>query len=303
MGNRRQAMVITPSALNGIFVSYNLRYQAAFDAAKPYWNKVATLVPSTTDTNTYGWMNKLPKMREWTGDRLVQNASLSSYTLQNKDYEGTLALPRNAILDDQIGIFTPQADMLGNTAALWPDDLISDLIINGGTYLAFDGQYFFDVDHPVDLDDASKGIYSNYLTTLPLNPANFQAARAAMQKFRGVDGRSLKIVPNVLMVPPDLEKMGREILNAMIISNTSNVLSGMAELIVNQELTVADEWYLFDCSRPIKPFVFQQRQAPVFVGPEMFPEQLSRRKEYVYSVDSRGNAGYSLPFLALKAKA
>lgn len=66
-----------------------------------------------------------------------------------------------------------------------------------------------------------------------LNAAAYAAARAAMQGFKGDGGRPLGIVPDLLVVPPSLEAVGLEILNAeRDTSGATNVWKGTAELLV-----------------------------------------------------------------------
>lgn len=62
-------------------------------------------------------------------------------------------------------------------------------------------------------------------------------------------------------------------------------------------------WYLFDVSREIKPFVFQNRRAPEFVGMDK-PDDLNvfMKKKFLYGVDRRDNAGYGLWQLAYASK-
>jgi phage major head subunit gpT-like protein len=47
--------------------------------------------------------------------------------------------------------------------------------------------------------------------------------------------------------------------------------------------------------------VFQNRQNPEFVSKDdPTDDNVFMRRQFVYGVDARGNAGYSLPFLAYK---
>jgi phage major head subunit gpT-like protein len=305
-------MNITANALNGIYTAYYLRYQTAFGAAKPFYIRIATLAPSTSRSNTYGWMDRIPKMREWVGDRVVQNASARAYVIVNKPFELTLELDRDDIEDDQVGLYTPTVDMIGEQAALYPDDLVADLMRKGDTTTAHDDQYFFDTDHPINPDDAASGVQSNLFTGRALNQANFAQVRAAMMSWKGADGRVLNVMPDLLVVPPALENIARTILEAELINRggvqETNVYKGVAEVLVVPQLAdggVGDtEWYLLDTTKPIKPFVFQNRKSPRF---QTFfddkDENVFMRRKYKYGVDARGNAGYGLWFLAAKARA
>lgn len=310
-------MQTTPASLEAAFYSFDARFASAFTKAKPWYQQLATVVPSTSRENRYYWMGQLAKMREWIGERYVNNLAARGYTLPNKDFEVTIEVDRNDIEDDNLGIYAPMFDMMGYQTAKWPDDVLASTIKSGTTVTGHDGQYFFDTDHPVNLDDTSGGTFANLLTSSPLTPANYQAARQAMMVFKGEDNRALSIIPDTLVVPPQLELQARQILNAEMIAPVAafginaaggfqtNILRGSANLIVIPEL--ADEpanWYLMDLSKPIKPFVFQMRKAPQFQSlNNSTDENVFWRKKYIYGADARGNAGFTIPFLAIKATA
>jgi phage major head subunit gpT-like protein len=54
-------------------------------------------------------------------------------------------------------------------------------------------------------------------------------------------------------------------------------------------------WFLFDTSRAIKPLVFQQRKKPELIA-AIDPKDMNvfLRKEFLYGVDTRDNAGFGL---------
>ena len=77
-------MIINPQSLRGIFVAFNTLFTKAFEGQKPNYEKVATVVPSTADSETYAWLGDIPGMREWVGDREIQNLSGSDYVYRFK---------------------------------------------------------------------------------------------------------------------------------------------------------------------------------------------------------------------------
>lgn len=308
-------MQITPASLDAIFYNFNTLYQGAYQRIEPWYKKVATEVPSTGRENRYAWMKMIPRLREWVGERLLRNVEANGYTIVNKDYELTEEIDRNDILDDNLGVYAPLIRMMGEQAARWPDDIVVALIQNGTSNLAFDGQAFFSASHPVG--DAAATTYSNLLTGSALSATTYQTARQTMMAYKGEDGKPLRIMPNLLVVPPQLEAVGRQLLNAEMIAPSgafginasggfqTNVLRNSAELLVLPDLaTEADAWYLLDTTKPIAPFVFQNRKSPQFTAlTDPTQENVFMRKKFVYGVDSRGAGGYSLPFLALRGKA
>ena len=117
-------MIITPQALRGIYVAFNTIFNKAFEGQHPTYEKVAPVVPSTSESETYAWLGDIPGMREWIGEREIQNLSGSAYVIRNKDFELTVGVDRNAVEDDKIGLYNPSIQMLGESAALHPDELV-----------------------------------------------------------------------------------------------------------------------------------------------------------------------------------
>jgi phage major head subunit gpT-like protein len=91
----------------------------------------------------------MPSVREWIGDRHIHRMKQNAYRLTNKDFEHTIGVSRNAIEDDKYGVYAPRFRMMGRTvAARRPQDAYGALR-NGFTQVCYDGQFFFDTDHPV----------------------------------------------------------------------------------------------------------------------------------------------------------
>ena len=86
-------------------------------------------------------------IREWIGDRHIHNLAAHGYTIENKDFEQTVAVGRNDIEDDQYGVFGPLMADMGRDAGEFPDKLIFDLMNQGFTTPCYDGQYFFSPAH------------------------------------------------------------------------------------------------------------------------------------------------------------
>jgi phage major head subunit gpT-like protein len=142
-------MQVTPDSLRALNTSFKALFNSAFEGVRPTWSTVAMEVPSSTKSNTYGWMNKIPGMREWLGDRVINNVSASGFSVVNKSYEATIGVDRDSIEDDELGIYNPMLTEMGMRAAEHPDELVWSLLAAGLTTACYDGQYFFDTDHPV----------------------------------------------------------------------------------------------------------------------------------------------------------
>jgi phage major head subunit gpT-like protein len=297
-------MLVTPSALKNLTTGFSDIYQGAYSASPTFWEKLATKVPSSSKSNTYGWMTKLPRMRQWIGERLIQNLVSKSYVLENLPFELTVEVDRDDIEDDNLGVYRPLIQAMGEQAARWPDDLLVSLLQNGETNLCFDDKAFFADDH-----DFGGNTVDNNFTGTALTAANYATVRQAMMAYKGEDGKPLGVTPNLLVVPPQLEDEAKTILETDLIINSggtaagSNIYKGTASVLVLPELAgEATTWYLLDVTKAIKPFVFQERKAPEFVAKDALTDDaVFFKKKFTYGVDSRGNAGYTLPFLAARA--
>lgn len=276
------------------------------------------MVPSSTKENHYPLRAMLPRMREWIGEKNYNNIRVYDYVIQNKKFEHSVEITRDEFEDDQIGIYGDWMEDMGYQASRYPDDLLVSLLTNGNSTLCYDGQYFFDTDHPVNPDSSSSGTQANLFTGTSLTTDTYASVRAAMMRFKGEDGRALNINPNLLVVPPSLETTAKRIVNTDLIaqvfgSNTAaaatdnkTVLKGTADVLVIPDLPDTGtastcEWYLIDNSRPLKPFIFQQRVAPELTALDKPTDaNVFELDKFRYSTRARGNAGYALWFLAAK---
>ncbi len=141
--------IFTPSLIQALFVGFKNSFQGAFDGAPTAWQKIATEVSSTTKSNTYGWLGKFPEFREWIGDRVFNSIKAFGYSIINKHWETSVSVDRDDIEDDNIGIYTPLFQEAGRAGKVQPDKLVFKALKDGRTTLCYDGQNFFDTDHPV----------------------------------------------------------------------------------------------------------------------------------------------------------
>jgi len=209
-------MLVNAANLTALFVNLRAEFNRVFEKTEVAWDKVATLIPSSTGTENYDWIGRFPKMRKWVGEKFIKALEAYEYTIKNENFEATVEVDRNDVQDDKLGIYGPQAQNAGKSAREWPDDLVMPLLKAGISNLCYDGQYFFDTDHPV--------------------------AGASVSNYGGGSGSM---------------------------------------------------WALLDTSWPLKPLIFQQREAPNFVSQtDMSADSVFMRRMFRFGAESRGNSGY-----------
>lgn len=142
-------MILNKLNLAMLTQAFRASFQAGLASAKPRWSSVAMRIPSTTSENVYSWLGETFTIREWLGERQYQNLVQEGFTIKNKSYEGTIRVKATDIKDDQYGQYGMRFQHMGNATALHPDELTFKLLKDGFNQVCFDGQYFFDTDHPV----------------------------------------------------------------------------------------------------------------------------------------------------------
>jgi phage major head subunit gpT-like protein len=148
-------MIINQSNLGRLFTGYSAAFQRGLGQADPQWNRVATRVPSTTREEKYAWLGQTPNLREWIGDRIIKSIEAHDYSIKNKSWESTIEVGRDDIEDDTYGVHSPLFEEMGRATAAHPNQLVFSLLGQGFSTACYDGQYFFDTDHPV-LDEDGK---------------------------------------------------------------------------------------------------------------------------------------------------
>jgi len=135
--------------LKAIETQFKKDFAAGLGLIKPQWDLIAMKVSSNTKVNTYGFLGQFPKMVEWVNKRQRKAMQAQGTSIENKLYESTVGIPRTDIEDDQVGLFRPMVQQAAQSAAELPDDLVFGLLKAGKTTLCYDGQNYFDTDHPV----------------------------------------------------------------------------------------------------------------------------------------------------------
>ncbi|AGH39013.1 Mu-like prophage FluMu major head subunit [Bibersteinia trehalosi USDA-ARS-USMARC-189] len=219
---------VTPELVKALFVGFGKNFKEGLAKAPSQYTKIATVTKSTTKSNTYAWLGQMPKLVEWIGKRAVTAIQSHGYSIENKDWADSIEIKKTDIEDDNVGVYSPLLEELGRAAGEQPDELVFGALKDGFKTACYDGQYFFDSDHPVG---------------------------------RNVDGT-----------------------NPISVSNITDDGTGVTD---------ENAWYLLDCSRSLKPIIFQERKAatPAQMTDET-AQKVFEENVYTYGVDSRCNVGY-----------
>lgn len=155
-------MDVTKAALAALNTAFNTAFNARLTGVETTFGRIAMTVKSTTKNQAYPKLSEIGPMREWIGERFIERLDSNAFVISNRKFEKTVSVPVDDIADDQIGMYAPIVSDMGQTAAELPDDLVWEQLELGFDTKHYDGQFFFDTDHPVTDKDGDEISVSNF---------------------------------------------------------------------------------------------------------------------------------------------
>lgn len=294
-------MLVNKATLQSIFTGLKTIFHNTLKATPGDWQKTAMEVPSTGAGEDYAWLTRFPRMKKWVGDKAIKSLEAGKYYKANEDWEATIAVKRNDIEDDRLGIYNMQSQQAGESAGELHDIIVDGLKNGAFANAGIDGQYFYDTDHPVGDGNGGTSSVSNKITvalsaaTLAGAQASYGALRTAIMSFKDDEGQPLRLVPDTLEVPPALEAVARILCEAdKLQDNSPNPYKGTATVLVNPGLTSSTAYFLHVTKKQsVKPFIVQVRKKPVFVSQTSEEnDDVFNRAEYKFGAEARATGLY-----------
>lgn len=163
--------MLTQTQIDALKTTLVVRWNAGLAMSPDDWKKIAKLVKSSGKSNTYEWLSQFPAFREWVGTRQHKVFKENAYMVVNRKFEATVDVQRTDIEDDNIGQYGTIAESAGQSATDLKNDLVFQALSAGFASTCYDGQYFFDTDHPVYPAENGTGV--------AVNVSNVQAGAGA----------------------------------------------------------------------------------------------------------------------------
>lgn len=287
---------ITPEYMKEVSKGFKKVFTDALKSQPNDYLKVATEINANSATVDYDFVSDLPSMREWIGDRTLNELKVQKYAISKKDWEASIKVHKDAIVYDNLGIVKPKIQSLAESANEHYEKLVFSLLENT-TNLCYDGKTFFATDHPV-----GSATFSN-LGSAALSAEALMSAKAEMRRITKDNGEPLRIKPSLLVVPPELEAKALEILAQTNANGGANITYKMVDLLVCDWLTDAKSWYLFDTTHSLKPFILQINKRAEFTAMDSLTDEGAfMRKEFRYGIDTEDNVGLGFWQMAYKSK-
>ena len=288
-------------------------YEALAAAAGTGWvSKVANYFGSDQASENYPWLGMPPAMREWVGGRQAKGMSTNSVTIANKHFEATMEIALKDLRRDKTPQIQARLAEFAQRGSAHFASLLSTLILNGGSTVCYDGQYFFDTDH----SEGASGTLDNDITTdisavaaevhgvvtAPSKEEMMHAiVKSVSQFFTFTDDQGEPINEDaksfLVMVPVGLFPAASSALSTTNISGPGMFsFDGFTvELAVNPRLTAGgftDEFVTFRTDGSIKPLIAQEETVPAIKVKDENSEFAFDNAAIQVGFDSWRNAGY-----------
>lgn len=301
-------MDINRSSMSAVYTYYSMRFKDAFARAEKssVYKRFCMIDGSASSTIIeLPFLDAFAFMREWIGDRQIKNLKSEKLRIIERAFEDTIGVKMRELETDNwrmYGNITAQMGQAGEQ--LW-DRLGTDALTGAGNWI--DDKAFF-------LSTASGAGARKYgedsiivnKTTSALTAATFMAGRRKMMTYADHVGESLGVMPNILMVGPDLEDAAYDIVvNEFAYDATDKVQiknknKGRCELLVNKRLVgaYANYWFLMDCSGELKPVLLQKsKEAKLTKLDALTDDNVFFQGQAIYGTDAFGNAAPAFPHL------
>lgn len=279
-------------SLRAIYQAVRALFVDIYNQELPAYTDLAMETRSVSGREVYSWLGAVPTMHEWVSDRMIQRLGAFEYTVPNRDYALTIEIARNAIEDDQIGLYRPLIETIARQARNHPAELVYRMF--GENPIGYDGRPLFATNHEEGESGSQSNVVGGFGTDTTAILTDLDKCEERFASFRNdrglpimVAGRPLSVTH--VMCPPALKGVFTTIANAQVVSNTTNKWAGRISVLVNPYLSDANDWYALCLEYPFKPALVQIRR-PATVSQfdaTLAQAELFKNKRFLIGVDGR----------------
>ena len=287
-------MAVTSGDISGLLLAgLKTAFFNTYNEQAHLWDKISTKIPSDKDSEHYAWLGALPGITEFLDERKVADFREYDYFIKNKTWESTVSIDRAAMEDDQYGQVALRVRQMASTANTHLDAITYGLLGSGFTALCYDGLPFF--------GQHEQGRVQSNAGAGDLNSFSLQEGITAMMRFVDDKGRPMGVMPDTLVVPPELYWEASKLLTSAYFPDpvtqaaqdlSANPLRGMLTLVTSPFLPSSANWYLLDTKRVVKAIILQMRKDFEFSALEQNSETGFMRDVFYYGVRARYNVGF-----------
>jgi phage major head subunit gpT-like protein len=314
-------MDFTPQAILDLQKGFSTLFEKGRnDESVPVlWEQKAERIDTPgIEINVYGWLAEFPMFRKWIGSRIAKRLAARNHQIKNEPYEFSYSIGRDDIKYDRFGLYSAHYRHAGIAARVIWDQILTIVQLAGKTVKCYDGQFFYDTDHPTNVDDPNSPQFPNLFTGRSPTPSNIAFVYDAMASLKDANGEPMLSRPNILEFGAGLRDQVMASLSADIIASViknvaatenvaaagiSNNLKSLLLTPMQNDRLPAGVWFLHSTGM-MKPFVVQVETAPTGLEARVNAEDphVWENNEFLFGSRACGGAGYGLPQLSARVE-
>lgn len=241
---------------------------------------------------------------EFKGDVKYRGIFEKSIELKPKTWQDGVAELASIIEAPDFVGWTDQPAAMAAAGESLPNEIIAALLEANG--LCWDGQNFFDSDHPVNVFDSAAGTYDNDFTGAgtDVTAANLTLAMAHFDGLKGPNGKPAGLRMTHVFHPPSQRQAWKNLLeNDLLIQAVgtsfgavNNMHKGSITPVCCYELTDSSKWYPAALNKPgMRPWIVQDEGAPEEIVSDKTSHLYKTTLKVGLAYILRGNGGLALP--------
>lgn len=156
--------MIHAEILRGLWQEFSSQFNRAYETSEDLnVEAFVTSMSLSTETMRFDFLKSDHQFEKWKGQRTFKQLDNAKYVVGYEEWHWGLKVLRRDIINATVGPLSLQAFNGGKEAAKLKPRICTDALQNGGdsTSLCYDGQPFFDTEHPVG-EDGDISLVSNY---------------------------------------------------------------------------------------------------------------------------------------------
>jgi len=306
-------MLVNYESIKAAFQGFRALFTETWDLTQVQYDKIAYLVDSTSETESYDWLGDIPKMSEWIGPRIIKQLQANIWSIRNKIWQWAIEIDRMQLQRDKLGMIRPRIQGGASEGRRHLDELLFTLLANGFvnaalphgmSNLCYDGQYFFDNDH----SEGKSGTQSN-VGSAAYSLSAVIAAVGGIMSIKNDEGKPIGVIPDTLVVCPlDYLQAVADCASINMVAATApavqvnplaklglNVLTSPFAIPVISGAAKPHSWYLLATKNPIKPLIAQV-EVPIEIQALDDPnsESVFRTNKLLFGAWGSYNVGFGL---------
>ncbi len=226
-----------------------------FAAHPSMLSEIFSFDTSTKESEIMSGVGALPDTPQFSGQLTYHSMSQGfDVTFNPIEYAQGVQIQRRLFDDDQYRAFSQIPTAQGRAAARRRErdgaTIFNNAFSVDATFITHTEGVAMCSDSHITTTDASTSTGFDNLITTALTATNVTTAAIQMQNFRGDQAERISVVPDTILIPPNLYETAYEIVTSMgkvdTAENNANVHFGQYKIIVWNYLTDTNNWWLMD---------------------------------------------------------